>query len=91
MQKLQRASGGCELVRMHGGSAPERQMMNLTGAPDIAQQSWLTSKFGWHREFSRPSGMGAFLFVVLCEFGNLGGTARGEARPKEDTSPILFF
>ena len=64
-------------------------MKNSTGSPDTAKESWPLANWVAPRAVLVPCGMGAFLFVRLCQ-GNLGGTARGEARPKGLASLFYF-
>ena len=72
-------------------SAPERQVMNLTGTPDIAVKDGRMAIWVATRElYSRPClGTRVFLYVVhQFTNGNLGVTARREARPK---GRLLYF
>ena len=65
-------------------------MKNPTGSPDTAKESWPLANWVAPRAVLVPCGMGAFLFVLLC-YGNLGGTARGEARPKGLASLYFYY
>ena len=65
-------------------------MMNSTGSPDTVKESWPLANWVAPRVVLVPCGMGAFLFALLCQ-GNLGGTARGEARPKGLASLFYFY
>lgn len=65
-------------------------MKNSTGSPDTAKESWPLANWVAPRAVLVPCGMGAFLFVLLGR-GNLGGTARGEARPKGLASLYFYY
>ena len=65
-------------------------MMNPTGSPDTAKESWPLANWVAPRAVLVPCGMGAFLFMSLRQ-GNLGGTARGEARPKGLASLYFYY
>ena len=64
--------------------------MNSTGSPDTVKESWPLANWVAPRVVLVPCGMGAFLFVLLSQ-GKLGGTARGEARPKGLASLFYFY
>lgn len=64
-------------------------MMSLTGTPAIAYKRWLQAIWVAPRD-SRPR-IWEWEFSFYCEAVNLGGTTRGEARPKGMTSLIFLY
>ena len=87
---FQKAVGRCKTAARHTCSAPERRMMNPTGSPDTAKESWPLANWVAPRAVLVPCGMGAFLFVLLGR-GQFGWYRERRSSSQRTCFSILFL